>query len=268
MVTLRSVGCSLIMSFSLFSKVPVPQIDWEAGNMRYVMCSFPLVGAVEGGLLAGWCLLAAWLGLGELGVGVGLTLIPVAYTGGIHLDGFCDVVDALSSHSEPESKRTILKDPHVGAFAVIGVAGYLLLYVAIASELVPALANGPELALVCLSPVLSRCLSGIATLAFPKSLGGGMLSTFSESADTRHALSVLFGMFMACAISMVALDVLRGAVMVAISLMCLVVLWSISTHEFGGMSGDLAGWFLELTELAALCGLMVISRLLSMGVIV
>ena len=239
MVTLRSVGCSLIMSFSLFSKVPVPQIDWEAGNMRYVMCSFPLVGAVEGGLLAG-----------------------------IHLDGFCDVVDALSSHSEPESKRTILKDPHVGAFAVIGVAGYLLLYVAIASELVPALANGPELALVCLSPVLSRCLSGIATLAFPKSLGGGMLSTFSESADTRHALSVLFGMFMACAISMVALDVLRGAVMVAISLMCLVVLWSISTHEFGGMSGDLAGWFLELTELTALCGLMVISRLLSMGVIV
>ena len=60
------------------------------------------------------------LGCGLFLQAAGFTLLPVVVTGGIHLDGFGDTLDALASHAEPERKREILKDPRAGIFAVIG----------------------------------------------------------------------------------------------------------------------------------------------------
>lgn len=53
--------------------------------------------------------------------------IPLLVTGGIHMDGYMDTVDALSSHQSVEKKLEILKDPNAGAFAVIYCGIYLLL---------------------------------------------------------------------------------------------------------------------------------------------
>ena len=41
----------------------------------------------------------------------GFCLIPVWVTGGIHLDGYADTCDALSSYGDREKKLEILKDP-------------------------------------------------------------------------------------------------------------------------------------------------------------
>ena len=125
---------SIISAFSMFSQIPMPRIEWREDSMRYMMCAFPLVGLVVGLLLFGWCHVGMMLGMSTLVFSVGLTVIPLLLTGGIHLDGFCDVVDALSSHAEPERKRAILKDPHIGAFAAIGIGCYLLVFLACASE--------------------------------------------------------------------------------------------------------------------------------------
>ena len=140
-----SVLRSLVIAFACFSKLPMPRVDWEPRAMRYSMCFFPLIGLVIGLIIWGWLALAAWLDLGVLLRATGVLLVSLAVTGGIHMDGFADVVDAQSSHAEPERKRQILKDPHTGAFAIIGVAAYLLAYVALASELVaaPAGAGAP-----------------------------------------------------------------------------------------------------------------------------
>lgn len=64
-----------------------------------------------------------------------MTLIPVLITGGIHLDGFADTVDAMSSYAERERRLEILKDPHTGAFAIIGLCCYFLANVGIWSEI-------------------------------------------------------------------------------------------------------------------------------------
>ena len=54
--------------------------------------------------------------------------IPFLVTGGIHMDGFMDTMDAVHSYGDRTKKLEILKDPHLGAFAVICAAVYLLLY--------------------------------------------------------------------------------------------------------------------------------------------
>lgn len=260
------------MAFALFSKVPVPTLDWDGANMRYMMAAFPVVGALVGVVQVCWWLLAGALRLGSLSTGVGLVLVPLAITGGIHLDGLCDVCDALSSHAEPARKREILKDPHVGAFAVMGVMAYLLAHVAALDELVGLVPHAGTLGLpgpvwaLALVPVASRCLSGVATLAFPKSSEHGMLAMFSESADACHALVVLGIEFACCAVALVGLVGVLGAAMAACDLACLAAVRRLARREFGGMSGDLAGWFLQMAELVMAWCLVVGLHLSAMGV--
>ena len=96
---------SAILAFSSFSKIPMPQIEWREENMRYMMGFFPIVGLSVGLVAALWVLISRLLGFGTALFGAGLALVPVLVTGGMHLDGFCDVVDAQSSHAEPPRKR-------------------------------------------------------------------------------------------------------------------------------------------------------------------
>ena len=118
---------SLVLAFAMYSKIPTPEADWEKEKMRYVMCFFPLVGAVIGALICGWTLLC-----GSMAIGGGLraavyVLLPVLVTGGIHLDGYLDTCDALHSYAPKERKLEILKDPHTGAFAIIcGISLFMM----------------------------------------------------------------------------------------------------------------------------------------------
>ena len=41
---------SLAIAISMYSKIPVPMVDWNEKNMKYAMCFFPVVGAVTGAL--------------------------------------------------------------------------------------------------------------------------------------------------------------------------------------------------------------------------
>lgn len=85
--------------------------------------------------MRGWLALCDALGFGALLRGAVGALLPILVTGGIHMDGFMDTSDALASWQSPEKRLEILKDSHVGAFAVLGCAGYLLLDAALLSEL-------------------------------------------------------------------------------------------------------------------------------------
>ena len=54
--------------------------------------------------------------------------IPLVITGGFHVDGFMDTMDALCSNQGRERKLEILKDPHTGAFACIFLVCEMTLY--------------------------------------------------------------------------------------------------------------------------------------------
>ena len=89
---------TIAVAFAMFSALPVPQFDWNEKNMRYALCAFPLIGAVIGGA---WCLCGV-LPLPAMAKAAGFCLLPVWVTGGIHLDGYADTCDALSSYGDRE----------------------------------------------------------------------------------------------------------------------------------------------------------------------
>ena len=39
---------NLLVAFSMYSKIPVPQVEWKDENTRYAMVFFPWVGALIG----------------------------------------------------------------------------------------------------------------------------------------------------------------------------------------------------------------------------
>ena len=111
MKILRTVG----MAFALYSRIPMPRLDWESESRKYTLYAFPLVGIAVGVCALLWLWLAQVLDLHRALTGAVLTALPIWVTGGIHLDGFCDVCDARASHQSRERKLEILKDSNVGA---------------------------------------------------------------------------------------------------------------------------------------------------------
>jgi len=251
---------SAAMAFSMFSKIPMPRVEWKSENMQYMLAVFPLVGVVIGLFLWCWCLLCSALPIGSVLFAAGLTLIPVAVSGGIHMDGFCDTVDALASHAEPAKKREILKDPHTGAFAVIGVCTYYLLYFALCTELTRGVKLGLLLGII---PVMSRTVSGLAGICFPTSHRGGTLDAFHNSARKKTA-AVILGLFLiACTLTLIILGFWAGIAMLAAATLCGVYVYFMSKKQFGGMSGDISGYLLQLMELAMLFALLIIQKAVS-----
>ena len=45
---------TVIVAFSMFSAIPMPQTEWTNKSMRYALCAFPLIGAVIGALVCLW----------------------------------------------------------------------------------------------------------------------------------------------------------------------------------------------------------------------
>ena len=126
MINIKTIFESIIISFSMYSKIPMPYVQWKEENMKYAMCFFPLVGLAIGIVMGAWMYLAKFLGIGNILFAGIATIIPVIISGGIHIDGFCDTVDARSSHQSAERKLEILKDPHIGAFALIYCVIYFI----------------------------------------------------------------------------------------------------------------------------------------------
>lgn len=238
---------SLCIAFAMYSRLPVPRVEWEERALAWALCWFPAVGLAAGALLWAWCRLAALLGLGGPLFAAVALLLPVLVSGGIHLDGFCDTCDALSSHQSRERKLEILKDPHTGAFAIICCCLYLLLFYSAWREVDPA---GRTAWVLALGPVLSRSLSGLWAVTLPNARGSGLLATFTRPMDAAKARLALGAWVAAAAAAMAALDpAAGGAALAGAGGACLYYV-VMSRRRFGGVTGDLAGFFLQICELA------------------
>ena len=239
------------IAVSMYSKLPAPQVEWDKRALSWALCWFPAVGVAAGGLLWLWFRLSALLGLGKTLSAAGALLVPILVSGAIHLDGFCDTCDALASHQSRARKLEILKDSRTGAFAVICCGLYLLLLFACWCEAESAGRSGAVLAL---GPVLSRSLSGLFAVTLPNARGSGLLASFTAPMDARRARGVLGLWTAACAAGMVLLDPWTGGFALAGAGAACLYYIAVSRRQFGGITGDLAGFFLQLCELGAVLG--------------
>ena len=216
-------------------------------------------------------------------------IIPVFLNGGIHLDGLADSADALASHASPDRKREILKDPHIGTFGVLSLILYEMIMVGIMAGIgewffqmirdpafmhltfQTAAAHLPfseetftpvtfHAALFLLASVfvMSRSLVQIAVAWIPPASNEGMLFRFS-SLSNRKSLGVI-------GVALLVFGQVLWVLAAGPVGFCLLPAMALllggfrrkMMREFGGISGDLCGRLLQISELMLLALLLLV----------
>lgn len=244
---------SLSIAFSTYSKIPAPRVEWNENSMRYSICFFPVVGAVIGGISYAIMYFFADRILNSVLWAAVLAAVPVLVTGGIHMDGFIDTVDAKSSYKDREEKLKILKDPHVGAFAIIFACVYFVLYFGMMTQITAntMYEDSNVIAVIAISYILVRILSGLSVVFFKKAKKDGMLAQTAKAADRICGFILILELVVVVGV-MLAVDLMLGAASVITGAIVFIYYRLMSYKVFGGVTGDLAGYFLQLCELAIL----------------
>ena len=229
------------MCQSMFCAIPAPQA-WDEKAKDKMLLFLPVVGLEIGAIWAALAWLCRLLNLPALVAGLVLCAYPFLITGFIHLDGFMDVTDAVKSWRDLERRREILKDSHVGSFAVIGIVLLAIAQFAFFSS-VPAEANSLILVFV---PAISRCCSSLAVTGLKP------MST-SQYADQKKPKSHIVALSMMLCLFLAAGFLLCGKYGFALA-GCLVgygLALLRAYKSLDGMNGDISGYCLTIGELCA-----------------
>ena len=241
---------SLGIAISAYSVIPVPRFDWSDENMRYSLCFLPVIGMIEGLLLFLWLFFCNRAYIGNILFASGATLIPILLTGGIHMDGYCDCVDALSSRRDREKMLEILKDPHIGAFAAIFCAVYFIAVFGLFSEI----GYTPLILVVCCGFVLSRALAALSAVCIQSAGTAGFLVSFTKVAHKKTAVISMCATALLSSAVMIAINSYAGAAGVIFAAISFVLYRNMVIGKFGGVTGDTTGYFIQICELAILSG--------------
>lgn len=250
---------SLVIAFSTYSKIPMPHIEWDEKSMRYSMSCFPFVGMV-----IGFVSICCFYGLSIFSVGnilsaIILTIVPILISGGIHMDGFLDTIDAKSAYRSQEERLQILKDPHTGAFAIIYGIVYILICVGLFSEI-----TKEQIFYVAMGYIYSRILSGLSVVTFRKAKRDGMVAA-TAGASGKGEKWILILELVICVMGFVWLGLTQNGVSgllyavfcIAAGLVSFFYYRCMAYKWFGGTTGDLAGYFLQICELMILLAVVV-----------
>lgn len=233
-----------VIAFSMYSKIPMPQFAWTDEDMKYALCFFPWIGAVIGATLILWEWLCRKLSVGYTAYLLIGAALPVLITGGFHVDGYMDTMDAIHSYQSKEKKLEILKDSHIGAFSVIMLLLYYLIYIAAFSEI----RDRRTLYIVGGGFILSRALSGISVVTFQPARDGGMLRMFSDRAAKKKVRILLMIQILLCAGILLRLSLPAGTLVLVGAAGSFLYYRRRSYLEFGGVTGDTSGYFVLLCE--------------------
>ena len=246
---------SFVIAFSIYSKIPVPQFEWTEADMKYMLCFFPWIGLVIGGCVYFWNYLCGIFNVGAVcHILIGVA-IPLIITGGFHIDGFMDTMDAFHSYQSKEKKLEILKDSHIGAFAVIMLALYGMVYVGAFSEIT----DKSLLRIVCGGFFLARCFSGISVVSFPSAKKDGMLYLFASSSQKIIVKWVLYLQSILCIFFMLWQSLCAGIIVVVAAFLAFAYYYYRSQKELGGITGDTAGYCVLICEVCMMIATAVIN---------
>ena len=255
---MKSIINGFIITVATYSKIPMPKVERDKKNMKYALCFFPVIGLIIGALLYGWSIACLECGYGQTCFALVGAVIPVIVTGGIHLEGFMKTAHALHTYDKKEKRLEILKDSRVGALAVIVTVCFFMLYAAGLT----LVWKENQMLLLGLSYIISRTLSGMSLVWFPNAKMEGTAHSFSSMAHKRTVRVVLVTILAIGFISAVMIQPVIGAVMALASMWVWTYCYYMSLKQFGGITGDLLGYFLCLCELSSVLVIGLIGRIM------
>src|SRR5919109_5086327 len=125
----------LALAFQFLTILPWPRVQVRhAEDLGGSMVFYPVVGATLGSIMVGIYVVGSEV-FPDGVLRPALVVLLIVLSGGLHLDGFADVCDGFYAGQTKADALRIMKDPHLGTMAVVGVVSVLMLKVVLLSHL-------------------------------------------------------------------------------------------------------------------------------------
>lgn len=231
----------ILLAVQFMTRIPIKkEIEFSNKNLRTAISAFPLIGMFIG-LISGFIFRALTVYNDQVAAGMCI-LAMVALSGGLHLDGLSDTLDGFLSGREKERTMGIMKDSRIGTFGALGLILVILLKFVFLSGLgvdgwigIPIVMAG------------GRLSAAWMIWRFPPARKDGLGSMFKSSKPGKSiiVISVLL-------IALVGISYPKGIVSLSAAIITGQFIGQWSMRKISGLTGDVYGAGIELSELTAL----------------
>lgn len=240
------------MALSMFTIIPTPYIEWDDESSKHMMKFYPVIGLIVGVI---WSIIYMALSIINCKVMIKsavIMIVPFILSGMLHLDGYCDVCDAILSRREKEEKLRILKDSHIGAFAVISlIILFFLQFSGVYSFLEKDINLKSVICLLIFIPVISRSIAGYFLLS-RITIKESSLGTYFKKGTNKIDIIIMIGAIILSTICILINCGLKYSIIPLAMIAVVLIGVRKCIKEFGGVSGDVAGFALVIGEAAGL----------------
>lgn len=231
----------LILGIQFLTRIPINKpVEFNKDNIKDSLFFFPFIGMFIGGIASLVFYLTAQF---NLDIAAFLTVITlVVLTGGLHIDGLSDMLDGFLSNKDTEKTLEIMKDSRIGAFGVIGIVLLILGKYIIIKNLPMDM-----WLLIMFSVANSRFIAGMIISNKRTARKGGLGELFHNSNPKNHIvysgiIYILMLLFLNISYIIPLIITLIFAEIVS--------LWS--NKKIGGLTGDVYGAIMEVSEVVSL----------------
>ena len=234
---------------SFLTVLPVaPRGPTAPGRVESSVVWFPLVGALIGGLAGGVRVAAEPL----LGAGVAsvLALVAlVAVTGALHQDGLADTADGLGVHGDRERRLEAMRDSAVGAFGMLALLAWALLFF----TTLASLSDTHALQALIAACALARWAALLHARAIPAARPDGLGAAFAPA-----SAPLLVATALAILVAELSCGLLPGLAAIGAALLTAAPSAVWARHALGGRTGDTLGATVAITEVAVCLALLAV----------
>ena len=235
-------------------------------HMERGIVYFPVVGAVIGLLLFVGFRAFSWLFSGIDNIYLLATLILILeliITGGLHMDGFGDTFDGFFSYRSKDRILEIMKDPRLGTNGLLAIVVLVVLKIVAMATLI----DYNMAVYLIFMPIVGRLAGVFLTYKTRPARENGMGNMFIGKCST--SALVLASLF--TALSAIAIEYLIGfktyifIYLYLIGSMVLIFVLSrlligLSYRRIDGITGDLLGCVIEISEVVFLIYILIVMR--------
>ncbi|MET4898202.1 adenosylcobinamide-GDP ribazoletransferase [Sphingomonadaceae bacterium jetA1] len=226
----------LIVALGFLTRLPMPRVAADQADFARAIRLYPVAGLVIGAIVAGAGWLGAWV---DPWVGALAALaVWVWATGALHLDGLADLSDGLgAAHGDRARLLSVMADPHIGSFGVVVLVIQLLAKLVLLHRVPP-----DHWAMIALIPAAARIGPLVWARFLPPLKPNGLGAAVAGAVRPGDVIGWMVGVL--------ALDLFAPPLAVTPLVIFGLGLWF--RRKLGGVSGDVHGAGIELTETALL----------------
>lgn len=236
-----------ITGLQFLTRIPIVSLsEWSEESFGRSVKFFPIIGSIIGALLFGfvYSVQHLWGSVVPIHVmAIGVIILEVFITGGLHCDGLMDTIDGVLSGRPREQMLEIMKDSRVGAF---GAMAFSLLMLVKYSLIMDIQSMVLPLALLIM-PIVGRMAVVIGITLYPYARANGLGKVFYKC--SHHKTLYIAGLTTLLLLVPLGKTAIVSAV---VGIVMTLIFCQYVSEKLGGLTGDVYGAIIELTEIVAL----------------